>query len=153
MAEYTFSKHYTNHLCTIANIDVVLEREILNPYTTAVQQAMKRGIDVTAKEMVAQTKKTANRDGGKWKGFPKHRDGGTYAKHHAWRGRGEGVRHYAIWYVRSPEYRLTHLLVHGHGLVIFGNPTGRRTQSFPWLSEAADTATVNVIPNIKKEIP
>lgn len=141
------------HFCTIDNIDVVLESEILNPYSLAAQVAMKRGIDRTARNMVAETKATANRDGGKWKGFPKHREAGVFAKHHAWRGRGEGVRHMAIWYVKSPEYRLTHLLVHGHGLVVFGKPTGKRTRGFPWLAQAAQRAQAEVVPNIVKELP
>ena len=142
-----------NHICTVDNIDLVLEKEILNPYSIQAQQAMKHGIDHTARNMVAETKATANRDGGKWRGFPKHREGGVFAKHHAWRGRGEGVRHFAIWYVKSPEYRLTHLLVHGHGLVLFGKPTGRRTRGFPWLGLARERAAVEVVPNIIKELP
>lgn len=141
------------YFCTISNIDIVLNRNILNPYDTAVQLAMKKGIDLTARHMVKNTKANANRDGGKWKGFPKHREAGVFAKHHAWRGRGQGVRHYAVWYVKSPEHRLTHLLVHGHGLVIFGKPTGRRTRSFPWLAEACEVAKGEVMPNIIKELP
>lgn len=142
-----------NFYCTIDTIDVVLEKNILNPYSTQAQQAMKRGIDRTARNMVAETKATANQDGGKWRGFPKHRPGGVFAKHHSYRGRGEGLRHYAIWYVRSPEHRLTHLLVHGHGLVIFGRRTGRRTRGFPWLAMACERAQAEVVPNIVKELP
>ena len=141
------------HFCTIDNIDVVLESEILNPYSLAAQAAMKRGIDRTARNMVAETKATANRDGGKWKGFPKHREAGVFARHHAWRGRGEGARHMAIWYVKSPEHRLTHLLVHGHGLVVFGKATGKRTRGFPWLAQATQRAQAEVVPNIVKELP
>ena len=141
--------------CTIENVDVVLEDCILNPYSLAVQQAMKRGIDRTARNMVAETKATANQDGGKWvgKGFNPHRPGGTFAKHIAYRGRGQGVRHMAIWYVRSPEYRLTHLIVHGHGLVVFGKRKGRPTRGFPWLALATQRAQQEVVPNIVKELP
>ena len=143
------------YFCTIDNIDVVLENHILNPYNAAAQRAMQKGIDHTARNMVAETKATANQDGGKWegRGFHPHRAGGTFAKHHAWRGSGQGARHMAVWYVRSPEHRLTHLLVHGHGLVVFGKATGRRTRGFPWLALATQRAQAEVVPNIVKELP
>jgi len=143
----------TNHYCTVENIDVVLSEQILNPYSEQAQTAMKRGIDRTAKNMVAETKATANVDGGKWRGFPKHRAGGTFAKKHAWKGKGEGARHQAMWYVRSPEHRLTHLLVNGHSLYIFGKYSGRRTKAFPWLALACSRAQAEVVPNIVKELP
>lgn len=141
-----------NHYCTLSNVDVVLSREILDPYNVECQKAMAKGIDVTMKAMVAETKKTANVDGGKWKGFPKHRDGGTFKKHITWTGRYAGAHHEAIWRVRSPEYRLTHLLVHGHQLVLFGHRTSRVTKSFPWLATARDHAAETVVPNIVKEL-
>ena len=141
-----------NHYCTLDNIDVVLSKEILDPYNVKCQRAMQVGIDKTAREMVRETKQTANRDDGQWRGFPQHRPGGVYAKHIAWKGIGSGVRHQAIWYVRSPEYRLTHLLVHGHNLKVFGRPTGKRTDRFPWLNYARHDAEVNVVPNIVKEL-
>lgn len=46
---------------------------------------------------------------------------------------GNGGKRF-IWHVRTPEYRLTHLLVHGH-------PTrdGKRTKADPFLKNAVDT--------------
>lgn len=39
-----------------------------------------------------------------------------------------------VWYVKSPEYRLTHLLVHGHT-----TKDGGRTKADPFLENALDT--------------
>lgn len=144
-----------NHYCTLDNVDVVLSEHILKPYGEQAQRAMHKGIDKTARNMVAETKATANRDGGKWqsKGFRPHRAGGTFAKAHAFRGRGKGLHHQAVWYVRSPEHRLTHLLVHGHRLVVFGMKTGKRTKAHSWLALARDRAQAEVVPNIVKELP
>ena len=37
-----------------------------------------------------------------------------------------------LWYVKKPEYRLTHLLVHGHRIA----NTGRKTKPHPFLANA-----------------
>ena len=61
--------------------------------------------------------------------------------------------HSATWYVKSPEYRLTHLLVHGHEKFIFGRPTGERVEpKSKWLHEARDHAEANLEKNIMEEI-
>lgn len=49
----------------------------------------------------------------------------------------------ATWYVRAPEYRLTHLLVHGHEL-----PQGGRSKGNPFLQNALD----EVLPNYEREV-
>lgn len=48
-----------------------------------------------------------------------------------------------VWYVKAPEYRLTHLLVHGHAL-----PNGGRAKSDPFLKNAVD----DVLPKYEAEI-
>ena len=43
---------------------------------------------------------------------------------------GNGMKKY-IWYVKPPDHRLTHLLVHGHA-----TKTGGRTKADPFLTNA-----------------
>lgn len=47
------------------------------------------------------------------------------------------------WYVKSPFYRLTHLIVHGHAL-----PNGGRTQANPFLQKAMN----QVLPEYEQEV-
>ena len=46
---------------------------------------------------------------------------------------GNGSKRF-IWYVKAPEHRLTHLLVHGHA-----KKDGGRTKANPFLKNALDT--------------
>ena len=48
-----------------------------------------------------------------------------------------------VWYVKAPNHRLTHLLVHGHATV-----NGGRTKGDPFLKNALDT----VLPEYEKEV-
>ena len=47
------------------------------------------------------------------------------------------------WYVKAPDYRLTHLLVHGHA-----TKNGGRTKGNPFLQNALD----QVLPEYEKEV-
>ena len=47
------------------------------------------------------------------------------------------------WYVKAPDYRLTHLLVHGHATA-----DGGRTKSNSFLSDALET----VLPEYEREV-
>lgn len=44
-----------------------------------------------------------------------------------------GMKTY-VWHVKAPDYRLTHLLVHGHA-----TPNGGRTKADPFLHKALET--------------
>lgn len=60
------------------------------------------------------------------------------------KGRGFVGRVYrATWYVKAPDYRLTHLLVHGHA-----TKDGGRTKPDPFLQNAVD----QVQPEFEKDI-
>lgn len=48
-----------------------------------------------------------------------------------------------VWYVKAPDYRLTHLLAHGHA-----TRNGGRTRSDPFLHNAVD----QVLPEYEKNI-
>lgn len=60
---------------------------------------------------------------------------GSFRKHIAIKkvDSGYGTKKY-IWHVKSPDYRLTHLLVHGHA-----TRNGGRTKGDPFLQNALDT--------------
>lgn len=140
-----------NIMCEVENIDVCLQ-EILEEYGGECNKAMQRGITKTVKVMRDRTKETAPVDGGKWRGFPCSRPGGTFARHIAYRTRGYGMAFTGIWYVKPEEYRLTHLLEKGHELYVFGGKTGKRTRAIGFVEAARDRAEAEVVQNIIKEI-
>ena len=53
-----------------------------------------------------------------------------------------GVKKF-IWYVKPPDHRITHLLVHGHA-----TRNGGRTKSNPFLKNALDT----VLPEYEEQV-
>lgn len=55
---------------------------------------------------------------------------------------GHGMKSFT-WYVKAPDHRLTHLLVHGHA-----TKNGGRTKSDPFLTNALD----QVLPEYEKDI-
>lgn len=51
------------------------------------------------------------------------------------------------WYVKAPEYRLTHLLVHGHKL-----PRGGKTRENPFVENAYNDARDQYLDGVEKVI-
>ena len=69
---------------------------------------------------------------------------GSFKKNIAWSAveTTTGVKKY-IWHVKAPDYRLTHLLVHGHA-----TENGGRTAGNPFLQNALDT----VLPEYERAV-
>lgn len=53
-----------------------------------------------------------------------------------------------VWTIRSTQYRLTHLLEHGHRVISHGKVTGKRTHEYHHWSKTEDT----VIKRFEEEI-
>lgn len=118
---------------------------MLERYSQEVQDGIVTVTERNMKDLVKKTKATAPR--GRRKGqFRKNitADYQELRRHSQQRGRylaGRTVR--ATWYVKAPDYRLTHLIVHGHE-----KTSGGRTRSNPFLQDALD----QVLPNYEREI-
>lgn len=52
-----------------------------------------------------------------------------------------------IWYVKAPNYRLTHLLVHGHA-----TRNGGRTRANPFLKNATEAALKQYLNDVERVI-
>lgn len=70
---------------------------------------------------------------------------GSFRKNIAgdFRGLKKGRNIKGVWYVKAPDYRLTHLIVHGHA-----KKDGGRTKANPFLHNALN----EVLPAFEKEV-
>ncbi len=105
----------------------------LTTYHKEVTDRVNEVTGTTIKELVKKTKATAP------KGIR-----GSFKKNIASKveDAGHGMKR-GIWYVKAPDHRLTHLLVHGHA-----TKDGGRTAGDPFLADALD----QVLPDYEKEI-
>ena len=101
------------------DLSSAIERE-LTLYSKNVIEAVNEAGERNIKNLVTKTKATAPRKTGGFKRNIASKDMDA----------GNGMKKY-VWYVKAPDYRLTHLLVHGHA-----KKNGGRTRSDPFLADA-----------------
>jgi hypothetical protein len=111
-----------------------LER-VLTIYGEDINDKLRAITTETMKSLVKETKATAPRGRrAKKDSYSKHISGDYRGTRKTSSGlRGQDI--HAIWYVRAPEYRLTHLLVKGHA-----TSKGTRTRTSPFLHNAREKA-------------
>lgn len=107
----------------------------LTLYGENVEEKLREATRESVSDLVKKTKATA----------PQGKRG-TFRKNIAgdYRSLKKGSRHIkATWYVKAPDYRLTHLLVHGHA-----TKDGGRTKADPFLQNALD----EVLPEFERKV-
>ncbi len=125
-------------------LSVALEAQ-LSKYNEELNEKLTDAVEESINQLVKLTKATA----------PKGRRNGQFKKniaadkrelkrakrssHGGFHGRVTS----ATWYVKAPDYRLTHLLVHGHA-----TKDGGRTRANPFLQNAVD----KVIPEYEAKV-
>lgn len=123
------------------NLSTQMER-VLTVYNEEVNEKLREITESSMKELVKKTKATAPR--GRRNGEYRKKISADYSRVRKKGARGlQGNNVSATWYVRAPEYRLTHLLVHGHA-----TRNGGRTNANPFLQNAIDT----VLPEYEQKV-
>lgn len=123
--------------CTLDSFEETIQ-QLLEEEVTDKKAALKRGINKTVKDMAEETRQTA----------PKSQldRSGRYASKIDWREEPKETGHAARWYVKAPDYRLTHLLANGHV-----TRNGGRSQANPFLHDAVAHAEAALEENIRRE--
>lgn len=106
----------------VKDLDVKLD-ELLTMYHKGINDGVEYCSEKAVKDLVKLTKATAPK--GARGSFRRNITSGVKKK-------TRFATTYA-WYVKAPDYRLTHLLVHGHA-----TKNGRRTKGDPFLQNALD---------------
>lgn len=119
----------------VGELGSALEQE-LSIYGEDINEGLTRITEESMKKLVKQTRATAptGRRNGQFKknitaDYQTLRRAGKRSKGQF---RGRTIR--ATWYVKAPDYRLTHLIVHGHA-----TKDGGRTRANPFLQNALDS--------------
>lgn len=117
----------------------------LTIYGEEIDEALRHVTEDSMKKLVKKTKATAPK--GKRKGQFKKNITADYQtlrrKGSRSKGQFRGRTIRATWYVKAPDYRLTHLLVHGHE-----TKNGGRTKADPFLQNALD----EVLPEYERNV-
>lgn len=109
-----------------------LQKE-LTIYSESVTERINAAAKAAIEKLVKLTKQTAPKGERKSKKFAR-----SIAYKETVRSRGNEY----TWYVKAPNYRLTHLLVHGHA-----TKDGGRTKANPFLQNALD----EVLPEFERQ--
>ena len=112
----------------------------LELYNQDVQEGIIRVTEESMRTLVKKTKATAP-TGRRHGQFKKNITADYQELRRVKKLRGRTIR--ATWYVKAPDYRLTHLIVHGHA-----TKDGGRTRANPFLQNALDS----VLPEYEKGI-
>lgn len=128
------AKRQNRRLVKVQDLDVELQA-ILDGYSNQVRNGVGMLSEETVKKIAEETKKTAPK--GVRKSFRRHITSGVVRNTRftsAW-----------AWYVKPPDHRLTHLLVHGHA-----TRDGGRTKPNPFLKNAVDSAVAWFEENLER---
>jgi hypothetical protein len=111
---------------------------VLNTYSDHIADAIENAAEITVKEMAQRTK------GRQTTRFSR----GHYAKHIASQV-GENTIHARsrVWYVKDPEYRITHLINNGHALRGGGRYAGDQH-----VTKAAEQAEIDFMARVEEVI-
>jgi hypothetical protein len=115
--------------------------QVLTVYSEDVNEKLRQITQDTMKQLVKETKATA----------PRGRRNGQFRRNIAADYSGlkrssrglKGQKVSSVWYVKAPDYRLTHLIVHGHA-----TKNGGRTSANPFLQNALD----KVLPEYEQKV-
>ena len=113
----------------------VIDKELAG-YTRDVADEVKKAVDLTAKELLKNTRADA----------PKRT--GEYKKAMAIKTRYEGLYDKRVtWYVKAPHYRLAHLLEKGHA-----KRGGGRVKAYPHIEKNEAKANADLERRVKEAI-
>ena len=107
-------------------------QQVLTIYNEEINEKLREVTRESMKKLVKETKATAPRGRRKTDKYWKRITADYQGLKRSARGlKGQDIN--AVWYVKAPDYRLTHLIVNGHA-----TRNGRRTAANPFLQNARD---------------
>lgn len=121
---------------SITGLDEALS-QTLNRYSADVLEGLDAASARAADRLRDITRKTA--PVGHRKKFRR-----SIAVQEIYKSRGKFAGRTYVWYVKPPDHRLTHLLVHGHA-----TRDGGRTKADPFLKNALDEVTPDYIAEVE----